>query len=124
MGGKIEILIVDDEPVIRSLFQDLLTDEGYGVDSANNGQEAVDKVKEKKFDISFMDVHMPVMNGLEALIEMKKIQPDLMIVMTDSYPDKLVLESEKKGALTCIHKPFNIKEILDLIKNAIGKKEV
>jgi len=110
------ILIVDDEPVIRSLFKDLLNDEGYEVDTVNNGQEAIETISQKRFNMVFMDVHMPVMNGLEALIKMRQMQPDLTVVMMDSFPDQLALEAEKRGAITCIHKPFNIKEITDLIK--------
>jgi len=116
MSGEIKVLVVDDEPVIRSLFKDFLTDEGYHVETVSNGQEAVEIVKQKKFSIAFMDVHMPIMNGLEALIQMKQIQPELTVVMMDSFPDELALEAEKRGAVTCIHKPFNIKEVTGMIK--------
>jgi CheY-like chemotaxis protein len=121
---EIKVLVVDDEPVIRSLFKDLLTDEGYRVNIVSNGQEAVDVVRQEDFNLVFMDVHMPVMNGLEALIEMKQMRPYLTIVMMDSFPDQLALESEKRGAITCIHKPFNIREVTDLIRQNKNKKEV
>lgn len=117
-----KILVVDDEPVIRSLFQDILKDHGHTVEAVCNGQEAVDIIREKKFDMAFMDVHMPVLNGLEALIKMKQVQPDLSIVMMDSFPDQLAQEAEKRGAITCMHKPFHINEVTDLITKEAEKQ--
>ena len=119
MSQEIKILVVDDEPVIRSLFTDLLSEEGYSIETVCNGEEAVNLLKQKTFDLVFMDVHMPVMNGLEALIQMRQFWPQMTIIMMDSFPDQLAIEAQKRGAITCIHKPFNIKEILDLIKKEI-----
>ena len=119
---EISILVVDDEPVIRNLFKDLLGDQGYKVTTVSNGVEAVEAVKRQRYNVAFMDVHMPIMNGLEALIEVIKVQPDINVVMLDSYPDQLLAESEKKGAVTCIHKPFNIKEVIDFIETVSQKK--
>ena len=124
MAENIRILVVDDEPVIRSLFKDLLIDEGYQVEVASDGQEALDSLKKNLVSLVFMDVHMPVLNGLEALIEMRKLYPDMSVVMMDSYPDQLVIETEKRGAVSCIHKPFNIKEVVDLIKKEAEKRRL
>ncbi len=117
MVDNIAILIADDEPIIRSLFTDLLKEEGYDVEAVANGQEAIETARYKHFDFAFLDVHMPVLNGLEALLQLIDMQPDIKIVMMDSYPDELLADSEKSGAVTCIHKPFNLKEVLDFIKN-------
>jgi CheY-like chemotaxis protein len=122
MAENIKILVVDDEPVIRSLFKDLLIDEGYQVEVASDGQEALAALKKDLASLVFMDVHMPVLNGLEALIEMRKLYPDISVVMMDSYPDQLVVETEKRGAISCIHKPFNIKEVVELIKKEANKR--
>ena len=116
------ILIVDDEEVMRSLFMDLLTEHGYTVLAANNGQEAVEKVKKTNFSIIFIDVHMPVMNGVEALLEIKEIKPQVPVVMLDSFPDVLIEQSKKGGAISCIHKPFEIHEILKIIEEATEQK--
>jgi len=123
MSSQMHVLVVDDEPVIRSLFTDFLKDEGYVVETVGNGKEALDRLSQKTFGIIFMDVHMPVMNGLEALIEMRRLYPSLAVVMMDSFPDKLAEEAQKKGAITCIHKPFNITEITGLIKANSKSKE-
>jgi len=122
MAENIKILVVDDEPVIRSLFKDLLIDEGYQVEVASDGQEALAALKKDLASLVFMDVHMPVLNGLEALIEMRKLYPNISVVMMDSYPDQLVVETEKRGAISCIHKPFNIKEVVELIKKEANKR--
>ena len=89
MEEKIKILIADDEFVIRELLTDVLQDYGYEVVAVENGKKAVEKVKEKQFKIIISDVHMPVMNGFEALKAIKKISPDISIIMMDSYPDFL-----------------------------------
>jgi len=117
----IYVLVVDDEDVIRSLFSDLLTERGYKVIAVKNGQQAIEKAKEINFTIAFIDVHMPTMNGVQALRIIKKIKPQTRIVMMDSYPNALLEQAESAGALTCIHKPFEIKEVIEImeeVKNA------
>ena len=118
----IRVLVVDDEEVMRNLFIDLLTDKGYEVIAVNNGKEALDKVDAETYDAIFMDVHMPVMNGIDTLKEMKKRNPLINIIMMDSFPNHLVASAQKEGAITCIHKPFNIKQIYTLLEEIKEKK--
>lgn len=120
---RIYVLVVDDENVMRNLFTDLLTEQGYEVIAVKNGREAVGKVKEINFTIAFIDVHMPVMNGVEALRAIRKIKPQMRIVMMDSFPDTLIEEAKREGAITCIHKPFEIKEVTNLIEEVVKQKE-
>jgi two-component system response regulator (stage 0 sporulation protein F) len=63
-----------------------------------------------------MDVHMPLMNGLETLIKIRQLFPRMAVAMMDSYPDHLVREAESRGALTCLHKPFDLEEIREIIQ--------
>lgn len=112
---QVRVLIVDDEEVMRSLFVDLLTERGCEVIAAKNGLEAAELAKKIDFAIAFIDVHMPIMNGLEVLRAIKKINPQTAIVMMDSYPDLLVEQSKEEGAITCIHKPFEIKEVIKIM---------
>lgn len=120
---RIYVLVVDDEDVMRNLFTDLLTEQGYEVIAVKNGREAVEKVKERNFTIAFIDVHMPVMNGVEALKAIRKIKPQTRIVMMDSFPDTLIEEAKREGAITCIHKPFEIKEVINLTEEVVEQKE-
>ena len=113
--SDINILVVDDEEVIRNLFTDILQDEGYRVTTVCDGKEAQDKVEKDYFAIAFLDVHMPIMDGVQTLRMIKQISPKTAIVMMDSFPDVLLDEAEREGAVTCIHKPFNIKEVREVV---------
>jgi CheY-like chemotaxis protein len=115
MKADMNILVVDDEPIMRNLFVDILQDEGYKVTTVCDGKEAQDKIKEEFFDIAFVDVHMPVMNGVKTLYAIREISPKTAIVMTDSMPGYILEEIKEQGAVTCIHKPFDIKEIRSII---------
>lgn len=111
-----KILVADDDPIIRKLFCDVLTDDGHKVSAVTNGAQAVKEAQKEEFELFFSDVHMPVMNGLETLRTMQSMFPHLPMVMMDSYPDQLVNQAQNEGALTCIHKPFDLKEIREVIE--------
>jgi len=111
-----KILVVDDDPIIRKLLLEVLTNDGHQVTVAENGAEALEEARKQKFELLFLDVHMPVMNGLEALINVRKLFPGMPVAMMDSYPDQLVQQARREGALTCIHKPFDLREIRKIIK--------
>jgi two-component system response regulator (stage 0 sporulation protein F) len=113
-----KILLADDDPVIRKLLCEVLTDDGHKVSVAADGAQAVREAQKEEFDLFFSDVHMPVLNGLETLRVMRNLHPHLPVVMMDSYPDQLVNQAQKEGALTCIHKPFDLKEIRKVVKQA------
>ena len=117
MKKDIKVLVVDDEEIMRSLFTDILQDEGYSVTTLTNGMEAQERVKVEFFDIAFIDVHMPVMDGIKTLHVLKELSPKTAIAMTDSMPGDIIEESQKKGALTCIRKPFDIKEVRSVISD-------
>ena len=121
MDEHIHILVVDDEEVMRNLFNDILQDKGYTVVAVCNGKEAQEKAKDTFFHVAFIDVHMPVMNGVQTLHALREISPKTTIVMMDSFPDILLDQAEKAGAITCIHKPFDIKEVITVIEHATKK---
>lgn len=111
-----KILLADDDPVIRKLLCEVLTDDGHKVSVTADGAQAVREAQKEEFDLFFSDVHMPVLNGLETLRVMRSLHPHLPVVMMDSYPDQLVNQAQKEGALTCIHKPFDLREIRKVIE--------
>ncbi len=115
------ILVVDDEQIIRKLLSEVLLEDEHQVSCALNGKEAVEKVREEKYDLIFSDVHMPEMNGLEAVKIIKMIDKKVVIVMMDSFPDVMSELAQEEGAITCIHKPFELQEIRDIIKKIENK---
>lgn len=111
------VLVVDDEAIIRHLLTDVLKDDGHQVVAVENGKKAVEKVKESSFDLVFSDVHMPALNGLETIKIIRDLDKKICIVMMDSFPDLLSQLAQEEGALTCIHKPFELNEIREILKN-------
>ena len=81
-----KILIVDDEKMICEEFRDLLEEENHNVDIALRGDEAIEKVREKTYDIIFLDVLMPHMEGREVFEEIKKIKPVPVAIMSGYMP--------------------------------------
>lgn len=118
---KINILVVDDELGILDIFSRMLKAKGYKVDIARNGYEAGKKAKQmsrirEAYQIAFIDVVMPGLNGPETLRVIKKYFPRIAAVMMTGYAvDDIVKETLKLKARTCIKKPFKIQEILDTI---------
>jgi two-component system response regulator HydG len=111
-----KILVVDDEAIIRHLLTDIFKEDGHQVVAVENGKEAIEKVKESNFELVFSDVHMPVLNGLETIKIIRNLDKNIFIVMMDSFPDLLSELAQEEGAITCIHKPFELKEIREVLE--------
>ncbi len=111
-----KILVADDDPIIRKLLFEVLTSDGHQVIATENGVEALKEAQKQSFELMFLDVHMPIMNGLETLISIRNQFPGMAVAMMDSYPDQLVRQAQGEGALTCIHKPFDLNEIREIIE--------
>jgi DNA-binding NtrC family response regulator len=107
-----KVLVVDDDPELRSKLSILLKDAGYDVDEATSGPDALVKVRSVHFDIVLIDFLMPQMNGMETLIELKRIRPKTKVIMITAYAqlDKAV-EATKKGASDYISKPFKVEQL-------------
>jgi len=82
---KIRLLVVDDEENIRILFKEELEDEGYSVDVAADGEEAIKKVKENHFDLIILDIKMPGMDGITVLNTIKNMNKNLPVVLCSAY---------------------------------------
>lgn len=114
------VLIVDDNRDLAESLAMVLEGRGYNVELAYSGQQAVDAFKDTKFDIAFMDVKMPGMNGVESYLEIKKMYPDARVVMMTGYRvEQLLEQAVEAGAWGVLHKPFEpavLIEILEKIK--------
>ena len=110
------ILIVDDDRDHAESISDVLAMRQYQVDLAFSGEEGVAKFRETPFEIVFMDVKLPGINGVEAFFECKKIRPNAKIMLMTGYSlEQLVARALAGGALGVLRKPFAMDEILDIL---------
>ena len=113
------LLIGDDERAIRNSLKEILTDEGYDVDLAEDGPTALAMVDKEKYDVIFCDIKMPGMDGTEVLDKLVADGIDSAIVMISGHGDiDTAVECIKKGAFDFIQKPLDLNRILITIKNA------
>ena len=123
-----KILVVDDEPVIGISFEREFSEKGYNVDSVRSGQEALLAVKNKKYDIVFIDKIMPGMDGIETCREIMKISPDsIAIFMTGSFDKDNIIKEQQfvaaGGRTYYLYKPFAEGEVHGIILKALSEKK-
>ncbi len=116
------ILVVDDAAFMRMMIKDVLTKNGYVVlGEADNGQKAIEKYKELEPDLVIMDITMPEVDGIQAVKEIKKIDPNAKIVMCSAMGQQaMVIESIQAGARDFIVKPFQADRVIEAVKKVIG----
>ena len=120
-----KILIIDDERAIRNSLKEILGDEGYEVDIAEDGPSALAKVDKERFDVIFCDIKMPGMDGTEVLEKLVADGTDSAVVMISGHGDiETAVECIKKGAFDFIQKPLDLNRILITIKNATDKVSI
>jgi len=110
-----KILVVDDDQIIRSVFQKIFERKyqgKYQVSIVKSGEEAIKKLKEETFDVVFVDILMPEMDGIDTLKALKEIKPDIIaIMMTGLAVEDKWQEAMKLGALDYLYKPFELSEL-------------
>ena len=120
-----KILVVDDEKSIRNSLREILSDEGYEVDVAEDGPIALKMTENEKYDIIFCDINMPGMDGTEVLSKLEGSGYDAAIVMISGHGDiETAVDCIKKGAYDFIQKPLDLNRILITIKNATDKTKL
>ncbi|GIV16319.1 MAG: chemotaxis protein CheY [Armatimonadota bacterium] len=120
MGKR--ILVTDDALFMRVTLKNILTQHGYEVaGEATNGREAVEMYKNLKPDLVTMDITMPEMDGISAVREIKKIDPNARIVMVTAMGQKnLVVEAIQAGAKDFIVKPFQPERVIESVQKLLG----
>ncbi len=122
---NIRVLIVDDEEYIRLSLSELLSYIGFEVATAANGEDALSKLTENRFDIAFMDIKIPGMNGVELLGRVRKAYPDVSVIMMTGYATvENAVEAVKLGAYDFLRKPYDIEEIKVSINRLLEKKKL
>lgn len=117
-----KILIIDDERSIRNSLKEILVDEGYDVDLAENGAQGCEMADKEKYSVIFCDIKMPEMDGLEVLDRLTEMGVESAVVMISGHGDiNTAVECIKKGAFDFIQKPLDLNRILITIKNATEK---
>ncbi|MDD5236384.1 MAG: diguanylate cyclase, partial [Candidatus Omnitrophica bacterium] len=120
---EVNILVVDDEEVMRNLLRDVLSDTGYKVETVANGEEAINKIGKDKFPIVISDLKMPGMSGLEMLRKVKATNSNTCVIMITAYPSvESVTEAMREGAYDYIIKPFNIEEMNLVLRRAVERQ--
>jgi len=124
MEKKASILIVDDNVSLCKTMSLALEHKGYDVTTASNGTEAMERVEEKSFDIIFMDIKMPVMNGVETFKRLKSIRPGAIVMMMTAYSvEDLVQEALREGAYGILYKPLDIEKVVAIIDESKKAKQ-
>src|SRR3989442_1776505 len=119
------ILVIDDEPQLRDLLEQALTGLGYGVDLAEDGKQAVEKVKGARFDVAICDLKMPGIDGLETIRRIQAIHRDIQfIVITAHGTLESAIESLRVGAFDFLQKPVVLKDLLFSVGSALERREL
>ena len=119
------ILVVDDEEVMRDVLGSLLTQAGFQVSLAESGPQGLALVRKGDVDAAIVDVMLPDMGGLEVLEELKKTDPDLVVLMITAFASvETAITAMKKGAFDYVAKPFKHEELLHILRNGLNQRRL
>ncbi|WP_202319367.1 response regulator [Archaeoglobus neptunius] len=113
----IKIMVVDDETAMREILKIML--KNFKVIEASNGREAIELYKKEKPDIVLMDIMMPLMSGIDATAEIKRMDPDAKIVAITAYASSKGEMVKKAGADYILKKPFTRKDVIKMIEKIL-----
>lgn len=122
-----KILIIEDEAAIRRVLTKILSEENvsYQVDEAEDGFHGVEKVKSEDYDLILCDIKMPKMDGVEVLEAVKKIKPEIPVVMISGHGDlETAINTMRLGAFDYISKPPDLNRLLNTVRNALDRKQL
>ncbi len=122
-----KILIIEDEASIRRVLTKILSEENdtYQVDSAEDGVIGLEKIKNNDYDLVLCDIKMPRMDGVEVLEAVKKIKPEIPMVMISGHGDmETAIQTMRLGAFDYISKPPDLNRLLNTVRNALDKKQL
>lgn len=115
---KKHILVVDDQPGIRFLLDEVFTNEGYQVTSANTGKEALDLVHSSTFDLVMMDYKLPIIDGVQVLSHMNEEEITIPVILMSGIAEEIEQGAYASPSLKhVVSKPFNIVEVCNLVKD-------
>ena len=119
------ILVVDDEPMMADSLRQNLAEEGYTVDTAANGAEAIELFDRGGHHLAVCDLQLPDMDGLEVLRHMKDARPATEVIVVTGYGTVArAVEATKAGAFYFVEKPFDFEQMLPLVDKALERQEL
>lgn len=123
MTNQRSILVVDDEEALRTVLSSELSGEGYHVETASDGDEAIATLQNNnKFDLILLDIKMPKVDGFEVLKFIKANTPHIKVIMLTAFADlKNAIESKKLGADDFISKPYDLVDLLTTIERVLSE---
>ena len=125
IDNKDSILIIDDDESTRKSLSLIFDKKGYGAETARTGQEAINKARERFFNLALLDIRLPDMEGIELLAPLKEMHPDMVLVMVTAHASlETALRALNEGASGYITKPLNMDEVLAKIKEALEKQHL
>jgi len=121
MNASAKVLVVDDDPAVRKSIDRILSSKGYAVITAENGEEALRKLNEEKYDLVYTDIRMPGMSGLEVAEEIKARRPWTPVVIITGYgTDAAEARAKAAGVSSFVHKPLSPEMIEDSARDALA----
>ena len=115
-----KILVVDDQRGMRLTLSGVIEDRGYDVTGVEDGYQAIDAARKTTFDVIFMDIKMPGINGVQTFREIKKISPSSVVVMMTGFAvEDLVKEALAEGAFSVVYKPFDMDHVISLVESVL-----
>jgi len=120
----VNILIIDDDPQMRSMLSSILKEDGYSVETVENGKKAIKTCEKVPFDLALIDVNLPDIEGVELLPKLKQMQPKMVkIIITGSPSIDNAVKAVNEKPDGFILKPFNVPQLLEMIRKRLEEKK-
>jgi DNA-binding NtrC family response regulator len=123
-SGQARILVIDDDESVRKSLETVLREEGYLVDVAENGREAIRKSKANFYNLALVDLRLPDMDGIELLTEMRETVPKLVKIIITGYPSlESAIQAVNRATDAYLTKPYTMENLLRTIREHLKKQE-
>jgi two-component system, NtrC family, response regulator PilR len=121
----VRIMIIEDDKEMRSLLKDFLEEEGFETDSASNGVDALQVLSKDHFDLVITDIRMPGLTGLDILPRMRRLKPEIPIIVMTAYgSDDVRRRSLERGATIYLEKPIHLSKLRTVIREMALRKSL